>query len=84
MYILNPINNQLHSIQIDGYALISVYVYSTMTQGKLKYFTGLSPVYRFLPSSILWCTLIHLQINFHSNPPSPLFCGTLNISYRNI
>ena len=45
MYILNPINNQLHSIQIDGYALISVYVYSTMTQGKLKYFTGLSPVY---------------------------------------
>ena len=36
MYILNPINNQLHSIQIDGYALITVYVYSTMTQGKLK------------------------------------------------
>ena len=44
MYSINQITNQIQSIPIYGYAVITVYVYPNMIQGKLQYFTGLSPV----------------------------------------
>ena len=44
MYAINQINNQIQLSPKYNYVKTTVNMYFTMTQGKLRYFTGLGPV----------------------------------------